>query len=139
MPCIFCEIAAGRAPASIVYEDNMALAFMDINPVNPGHVLVIPRRHFETLSDMDETTGMHVFQIAMRVEQALRNVEGIRCEGTNLFMANGAVAGQSEFHAHLHILPRFQGDGVRFHFGPAAQPERQALDQLADAIELAMQ
>ncbi len=139
MPCIFCEIAAGRAPASIVYEDNMALAFMDINPINPGHVLVMPRRHFETLSDMDETTGMHVFQIAMRVEQALRNVEEIRCEGTNLLMTNGAVAGQTEFHAHLHILPRFQGDNVRFRFAQAARPERHVLDQLADAIELAMQ
>ncbi len=136
--CVFCEIAAGRMPASIVYEDNMVLVLMDIRPVNPGHVLVIPRRHFETLSDMDETTGMHLFQIAMRVEQALRNVEGLRCEGTNLLQSNGAAAGQEIFHAHLHIIPRFAGDAMRMHFGPCSNPERAALDALSDIIEQAM-
>lgn len=136
--CVFCEIAAGRLPASIVYEDNMALAIMDINPVNPGHVMVIPRRHFETLSDMDETTGMHLFQIAMRVEQAVRNAEGIRCEGTNLLQNNGSVAGQDVFHAHLHIIPRFVGDAMQMKFGPCPPAERTALDALADAIEEAM-
>lgn len=136
--CIFCKIAAGRAPASIVYEDNMVLAFMDIRPVNPGHVLVVPRRHFETLSDMDETTGMHLFQIVMRVEQALHNLEGLRCEGTNLLLSNGRVAGQEVFHAHMHIIPRFAGDGMRMHFGPCSNPDRSALDALADAIEAVM-
>ncbi len=136
--CVFCEIAAGRMPASIVYEDNMVLAFMDIMPVNPGHVLVIPRRHFETLSDMDETTGMHLFQIAMRIEQALRSVDGIRCEGTNILQSNGAVAGQEIFHMHLHVIPRFSGDAMRMHFGPCPEPERAALDALADAIEAAL-
>lgn len=136
--CVFCEIAAGRLPASIVYEDNMVLAIMDINPVNPGHVMVIPRRHFETLGDMDETTGMHLFQIAMRVEQAVRNVEGIRCEGSNLLQNNGSVAGQDVFHAHLHIIPRFAGDAVQMKFGPCPPAERTTLDALADAIEEAM-
>jgi histidine triad (HIT) family protein len=136
--CVFCEIAAGRLPASIVYEDNMVLAIMDLHPVNPGHVMVIPRRHFETLNDMDETTGMHLFQIAMRVEQALRNVEGIRCEGTNLLQNNGRVAGQDVFHSHLHIIPRFAGDAMRMSFGACPAAERTALDALADAIEDAM-
>ena len=136
--CIFCNIAAGHAPASIVYEDNMVLAFMDIRPVNPGHVLVIPRRHFTTLSDMDETTGMHLFQIVMRVEQALHNMEGLRCEGANLLLSNGRVAGQDVFHAHMHIIPRFAGDGMKMHFGPCSNPDRAALDTLADAIEAAM-
>ena len=136
--CIFCEIAAGRIPASIVYEDNMTIAFMDIHPANPGHVLVMPRRHFETLSDMDETTGMHLFQIVMRVEQALRNVEGVRCEGTNILQNNNVAAGQDVPHVHIHILPRFADDGNKLHFKTGPTPDREALDALADTIELAM-
>lgn len=136
--CIFCEIAAGRIPASIVYEDNMTIAFMDIQPANPGHVLVIPRRHFETLSDMDETNGMHLFQIVMRIEQALHNVDGLHCEGTNILQNNNAVAGQEVPHVHFHIIPRIAGDGVKIKLTAGTTPDRETLNALADAIELAM-
>lgn len=133
--CVFCKIAAGHLPASVVYEDNMVLAFMDIQPANPGHVLVVPRRHFETLADMDETTGMHLFQIAMRIEQAIRNADGIQCEGSNLVQSNGAAAGQEIPHMHLHIIPRFSGDTVKLHFGDSSKPDSSSLNAIADAIE----
>lgn len=136
--CIFCEIAAGRLPASIVYEDNMTIAFMDVYPASRGHVLIIPRRHFETLSDMDETTGCHLFQVAMRVEQAIRNTEALACEGTNLLMNNGTAAGQEIRHAHLHIVPRYAEDTLRFSFGHPKQASQGDLDALADAIEAAL-
>jgi histidine triad (HIT) family protein len=136
--CIFCEIAAGRMPASIVYEDNMTIAFMDAFPASRGHVLIIPRRHFETLNDMDETTGCHLFQVAMRVEQAIRNTEELACAGTNLLMNNGAAAGQEIRHAHLHIIPRYAEDKLRLSFGHPERGGQEALDALADAIEAAL-
>ena len=70
--CIFCEIVAGRAPASVVYEDETALAFLDIQPVNPGHTLIVPKSHAALLADLDEATGAHLFKLAMRIAAALR-------------------------------------------------------------------
>src|SRR5262245_44156952 len=86
--CIFCEIAAGRASASVVHEDEIALVFMDIQPVNPGHMLIIPRRHATFLADLDEAAGAHLFRIGMRMAAALRR-SGIRCEGVNMLLADG--------------------------------------------------
>jgi diadenosine tetraphosphate (Ap4A) HIT family hydrolase len=86
--CIFCAIVAGSAPASIVYDDADLLAFMDIRPVTPGHLLIIPKRHAPFLADLDEATGGRMFAIAMRLAQALR-ASGLRCEGINLFLADG--------------------------------------------------
>ena len=133
--CIFCRIAEGRAPASVVYDDERALAFMDIRPVNPGHLLVIPRAHAAGLSDLDPEVGAHLFKVAMRVAAALR-CSGVQCEGVNLFLADGKVAFQEVFHVHLHVIPRFAGDGFRLKFGPdyGRQPSRSALDEMAANI-----
>lgn len=131
--CIFCGIVEGRLPSSIVYEDDVVMAFMDIRPVNPGHLLVIPKRHFEFMSDMDEESGAHLFQITMRVQQAMR-LSLSKCEGINLFLADGAVAGQEVPHIHMHVLPRFVGDPFRLQidYGPA--PDRGDLDEMAKKI-----
>ncbi|MBN1964143.1 MAG: HIT domain-containing protein, partial [Anaerolineae bacterium] len=94
--CIFCRIVAGQAPASIIYADDVALAFLDINPVNPGHVLVIPRVHAPYLADLDEAAGMHLWRIAQRTAAALRE-SGLHCEGVNLFLADGEAAFQDVF------------------------------------------
>jgi histidine triad (HIT) family protein len=115
--CIFCAIVAGRAPASLVYEDETCLAFMDIRPVNYGHVLVIPRRHAASLAELDLADGASLFPAGQRVAAALR-ASGLPCEGVNFFLADGAVAGQEVFHVHLHVFPRFHGDGFGFRFGP---------------------
>lgn len=133
--CIFCDIVRGAAPASMVYQDEQVVAFLDIRPVNPGHVLVIPRVHAACLAELEADLGGHMFQVAMRLGQALRQAS-LRCEGVNLFLADGAVAGQEVLHVHLHVLPRFQGDGF-FRFGPeyGILPDREALDGLAAAIQ----
>lgn len=131
--CVFCDIVAGRAPASVVYEDEVALAIMDIRPVNPGHILVIPRRHSGFLAEMDEATGMHLFTIAMRMAQALRR-SGLRCEGINLFLADGEAAFQEVLHVHLHVLPRFTGDAFRIAADWSAQPTRAELETNAARI-----
>lgn len=131
--CIFCAIAARQAPASVVFEDEVCLAFMDLYPMVPGHLLVVPKTHAANLSELDEPTGMHLFRIAQRMAGALRS-SGLRCEGINLFLADGEAAGQDVFHVHLHVVPRFQGDAVVI-AATFGHPTRAELD--ADAIHIA--
>jgi histidine triad (HIT) family protein len=133
--CIFCDILAGTQQSSIVYRDDVCTAFMDIQPVNPGHVLVVPNRHAAFLADLDEETGAHMFRLAQRLAGALRK-SGIRCEGVNLFLADGEAAMQEVFHVHLHVFPRFTGDGFGLTFGPEYfhRPERSELDRVARLI-----
>ena len=102
--CIFCELVAGKRPISVIDETKHILAFMDIQPVNPGHVLIIPKRHAPYLDDLDSRLGGDIFAIGMRVAAALRTC-GVRCEGVNLFLADGEATGQKVFHAHLHVIP----------------------------------
>jgi diadenosine tetraphosphate (Ap4A) HIT family hydrolase len=137
--CIFCEIVAGRAPASVVYRDDVCVAFMDIAPVNSGHLLIVPIQHATHLADLEPHTGGVLFTVAQRLAAAVRR-SGLRVEGINLLLADGEVAGQEICHVHLHVLPRFSGDGFGYRF-PATygrQPTRQELDSDASAIKLAM-
>ncbi|GCE45671.1 histidine triad (HIT) family protein [Thermosporothrix hazakensis] len=135
--CIFCDIIAGKAPASMVYQDDQVCAFMTIGPINPGHVLIVPTQHFEKLTDMDEETGARLFAVTMRVAKALRR-SGLRCEGLNLFLAEGEVAFQSVFHAHIHIIPRFSGDGFAL-LVEEKEPPREELDQIAVQLREALE
>jgi histidine triad (HIT) family protein len=125
----------GSAPASKVYEDDLCLSFMDIQPVNPGHVLVIPKAHFADISELPAETGGHLFQVAQRVALSLPKTD-VKNEGVDLFLANGEAAGQEVFHVHLHVIPRYEGDGFGFRFGPHYNnlPERTELDDIAIQI-----
>lgn len=134
--CIFCRIVSGAAPASIVYEDDLVSAIMDISPVNAGHLLVLPKMHTPSLSDLDDATGAHVFMTATRMAQALRRC-GVRCEGVNLLLADGEAAGQEVSHVHMHVLPRFAGDGFHISTGSPIQTPREKLDGLATLIRRA--
>ncbi|MFQ6013018.1 MAG: HIT family protein [Thermoplasmata archaeon] len=127
--CAFCAIVAGQAPGSFAYEDDRVVALMDIRPVNPGHLMVIPREHAPYLADMDEETGGHLFRVAMRLAQSLR-ASGLRCEGVNLFLADGEAAFQEVPHLHLHVFPRFKGDAFRIDADWDTHPPR---DELAAA------
>jgi histidine triad (HIT) family protein len=122
-------------PASIVYRDDVCSALLDIQPVNPGHILVIPNRHAAYLADIDGETAAHLMRVAHRMAAALRQ-SGVRCEGVNLFLADGEAARQEVFHVHLHVFPRFRGDGFGLTFGPdyANRPPRSALDAMAEQI-----
>ncbi|MDZ7291704.1 MAG: HIT domain-containing protein [candidate division KSB1 bacterium] len=133
--CIFCRIIQGQAPASVVYDDEKTLAFMDTRPVNPGHLLIVPKLHATGLSELDADLGAHLFKAAMRLATALRH-SGVKCEGINFFLADGKAAFQEIFHVHLHVIPRFAGDGLAFQFGPDyyRQPSRPALDEVAERI-----
>lgn len=138
--CVFCRILAGELPASFVLREGRVAAFMDIQPVNPGHVLVIPVRHAVSLDDLDADEAAEMMRAGRRVAAALR-ASGVRCEGVNLFLADGEAAGQEVFHAHLHVLPRWRGDEFGLRFGPHYRdlPPRSALDDAAGAIRGALE
>lgn len=133
--CVFCEIVAGREPASIVYRDVLVCGFMDIQPVNPGHLLVIPVTHAAYLSDLDMNVGGRMFSVAQRLAEAIRH-SGVRCEGINFFLADGVAAGQEIFHAHLHVFPRFEGDGFGLRHPPEyhSLPDRLSLEAVASSV-----
>ncbi|MBM2810358.1 MAG: histidine triad protein [Chloroflexi bacterium] len=137
--CIFCEILAGRSEGSFVYRDDNVAAFMTLGAVNRGHVLVVPTRHATYLSDLDPEVGAEMFRFAMRAAEAIR-ASTLRCEGINLFLADGRAALQSVFHTHLHVFPRFRGDG----FGLVMPPDfryrrpRDELDEAAAEIRRAL-
>ncbi len=132
------DIVAGRAPTSVVHEDDTVMAFMTIGLVNPGHVLVIPKERFVYLHDLDEETGAHLFRITMRVARAIRE-SGIRCEGINLFLADGEVAFQEVGHVHMHVFPRFAGDPFKIDADWSARPSREELDEIAGKIRAALE
>lgn len=134
--CVFCDIVAGQVAASVVYEDDLVLAFMDIAQINPGHALVIPKAHYAALSDLPEVIGAHLFTIAQRLAGVVQR-SGVRCEGVNLFLSDGAAAGQEVFHCHLHVLPRFRGDAFRVEPGPSIRPPRGELDAVAQRLSAA--
>ena len=116
--CIFCEILSDHSPANFVYRDELCAAFMDIHPVNSGHILVVPIAHAEQLSGVEQETVGHMLWVAQQVNVAIRS-SGIKCEGVNLFLADGRPAGQEVMHVHLHVIPRFHGDGHHLRFSPA--------------------
>jgi histidine triad (HIT) family protein len=137
--CIFCKIINKESPASVVYEDEAFLAFMDIRPVNPGHLLVIPKKHVASLAEMNADECGRLFAAAHKLAAAVRE-SGVRCEGVNLHLADGAAAGQEVFHVHAHVFPRFAADGFGFRFGRgyAHPPERRLLNEHAEGIRAAL-
>lgn len=114
--CIFCKIVNGHAPAEIIYRDERVIGFMDIHPVMPGHTLVVPAHHTPDLAGLPDVYASQMMVVATRLVRAIRRSE-VRCEAVNLFLADGEAAGQSVFHTHMHIIPRYHGDGygLRLH------------------------
>ena len=107
--CVFCAIAAGTAPASVVLDDGDVLAFMDLRPWRRGHVLVTPRAHGQRLADLPPATVAATFARAAELAAAVR-VAGFRCEDVNLIVNDGPAAGQTVPHLHVHVVPRIRGD-----------------------------
>lgn len=116
MDCVFCKIVAGELPSTKVYEDDQVLAFMDINPLNDGHLLVVPRRHAETLWDLEIEEAAAVARAARRIAEGIR--DALRPDGLTLNQANGRAAHQVVPHFHLHLIPRWAGDGKWFAWTP---------------------
>jgi histidine triad (HIT) family protein len=135
---MFCQILLGEMAGSFVHRGRTCAAFMDIQPINPGHVLIVPTRHVADLDTLDASSVGELMQVGQHTA-ALRS-SGLRCEGVNLFLADGEVAGQEVPHLHLHVFPRFKGDGFGLRFGPSYTqlPPREALEAAAAQIRAAL-
>lgn len=136
--CTFCDLIHGAGEVSICYEDSDALAFMDIQPVNPGHVLVVPRRHFEQIEDVPAELAMHLFRVATKLAPAVKKASD--AEGINVVVNSGSAAGQDEPHYHVHVIPRRQNDGfdIPLPFEGSSMPDRTLLDATAVRIMTAL-
>ena len=137
--CVFCDIIAGRGAASVVYRDEQCIAVMDICPVNTGHVLIIPLHHARDLAELEKGTGGALFEVARHVAAGIRR-SGLNADGINLLLADGEAAGQEVFHVHLHVLPRFRGDGFGHTFPPhyGHVPPREELERVAATIRASL-
>ena len=129
--CVFCRIIAGQIPATRVYEDELTLAFMDIGQVNPGHVLVAVKAHAENLYALDDAQAAAVQRAAARVARAIR--DAFSPQGLSVYQANGKAAGQTVFHYHVHLVPRYEGDGMALAW-PVKNPPREQLEEHAARI-----
>lgn len=110
--CVFCKIIKGELPCYKVYEDDLVFAFLDINPVVEGHTLIIPKKHYENIFEIDQEVLQRIISVAKIIAQKMKeNLEGV--EGVNLFQSNGKVAEQVVMHSHLHLLPRRESDSFR--------------------------
>ena len=133
--CVFCRIVAGQLPASVVHEDGETLAFMDLGQVNPGHVLVAVKRHAEDIYALDERQAAALYVAASRVARAIR--QAFAPQGLSVYQANGKAAGQTVLHLHLHLVPRYEGDGMNLSW-PVKNPPRDKLEEHAARIRTAI-
>jgi len=134
--CVFCKIVAGQIPSTKVDEDESTLAFMDIGEVNPGHVLVTVKPHVENIYGLDDALAAAVFQTATRVARAVK--KAYAPEGVTLYQANGPAAGQTVYHFHLHLVPRYTQDGMRLTW-PTKNPPREQLEVNAAKLRAALE
>ena len=133
--CVFCRIVARQIPATVVFEDEHTLAFMDIGQVNPGHVLVAVKKHAENLYALDDTQAGAVLRAAAKIARAIR--DAFSPEGLSVYQANGKAAGQTVFHYHVHLVPRYAGDGMELTW-PVKNPPREKLAQYAEKIRTSL-
>ncbi len=127
--CIFCKIAQGEAPSQIVQEDERTVAFMDISPWARGHALVIPREHSRNLYEIADQDLHATMSAARRLAERMR--EGLGCDGVNLLNSTEPAAWQTIFHFHVHVIPRFEGDGLR----PPAKPQDMDENEIAEIAQ----
>ena len=130
--CTLCRLICGELESSLVYENDRVIALMDYQPVTTGHVLVMPRHHAGLLDDLNEDLSVEVYRVGHRLSRALRR-SGLRCEGVNLFLADGDAAFQEVPHVHLHVFPRYRGDSFRIDAEWRIRP-RPELDAAAEQV-----
>lgn len=133
--CIFCKIANGGIPSSTVYEDEDFRVILDMSPATKGHALILPKKHMADIFEMDRETGERVFVLAARVARAMK--KALHCDGLNVVQNNGETAGQTVFHFHMHLIPRYEGDGQRIGWTPGTS-EADERDRIAQEIKVAI-
>lgn len=130
--CIFCKIANGTIPCYKVYEDDLVIAFLDVNPASHGHTLVVPKEHFSNMTTCPKNILDHVFEVAQLVAQA--QIAQLGADGVNIISNIGKAAGQSVEHFHVHVIPRYHNDGLKLNFPPKQLEEKEML-LLQDSIK----
>lgn len=133
--CVFCRIARGELPAAKVFEDEHTLAIMDIQSVNPGHMLVLVKPHRANVYALEDELAGAVFRTAARMARAAK--QAFACEGVTLLQANEKAGAQTVFHFHIHVLPRWEGDGMALAW-PVKNPSREALEEMAAKLREAL-
>ncbi len=129
--CVFCQIAAGRVPAKIVYSDDESIAVLDINPAAKGHILLMPKEHYSVMPQLPEHLAEHLFMVCKGLSQAA--LKSLHSKGTTIFIANGIAAGQKAPHFMIHIIPRNDGDGLSLSI-----PERSIPKKELDTVNAAL-
>lgn len=129
--CIFCKIANGEIPSATVYEDSICRVILDVNPANKGHTLIIPKEHFDNIYSMDAETAAKIFTIATEVAKAQK--AELNPDGLNILQNNGEAAGQTVFHFHMHLVPRYIKDNVTMTWIPG-KADTEELSALSKAL-----
>jgi len=127
--CVVCQIASGRVPSKKVYEDELALAVLDVNGANPGHCFIIPKNHYPIIEQVPDMEVARLFQVSNKISTAI--FESLGAQGTNIFVANGIPAGQTVAHFIINVIPRKENDGINLQWQP-----RQLSEEEMSTVEL---
>lgn len=129
--CIFCKILAGEIPSTAVYEDDDFKAILDVNPAARGHVIILPKNHAANIYELPDEDASKIMVVAKKIATAIE--KAYHCDGVNILQNNGEVAGQTVFHLHVHVIPRFKGDTVNIGWKQGDMPED--LDAICKEIQ----
>ena len=132
--CIFCKIVAKEIPATVIYEDDDVLVFMDIGPIIKGHALVIPKMHYDPVTETPDTILTRLHLAAKKVAQA--QIDGLGADGVNIMQNNGTAAGQEVPHIHVHVIPRFAEDGHHWNWAAKKYDDFKEMGELADKLRI---
>ena len=129
--CIFCKIANGEVPSKTLYEDDKFRVILDLGPATKGHALVLPNEHYANLSELPEETAGEAMKLAKKM--VTKMTERLGCEGFNLVQNNGDLAGQTVYHFHMHMIPRYQADGQKIGWKPQ-EVTQEELEEIKNTI-----
>lgn len=129
--CIFCKIAAGEIPSKTLYEDESFRVILDISPASKGHAIILPKEHADNLYELSDEAASKIFVVAKKVASAMKDL--LQCDGLNVLQNNGEAAGQSVFHLHVHLIPRYENDTVNIKWRPG-EPDEAFLEEFAGKV-----
>ncbi len=129
--CIFCKIADGQIPSKTIYEDEDFRVILDLAPATKGHALILPKNHYANIYELPEEVAVKVMILAKKM--AIQMTEKLQCDGFNLIQNNGETAGQTVFHFHMHLIPRYKGDGQHIGWNPTT-PSQERLEEIRNSI-----
>lgn len=133
--CIFCKIANGEIPANALYEDDLVKVIFDLSPASEGHVLILLKSHYDDVYSLDDDTAAHIFKVAVKIANAMK--KSLNIDGLNIVQNNGEAAGQTVFHFHMHIIPRYTDDTVNIKWVPGKISEDE-IEKLKNKIGAAI-